>query len=144
MEAGNTIKKYVIFKLENEEYGIDILRVKEIKEMMRITRVPKAAHFVRGVVNLRGEVIPIVDLRKKFNLPEGEENESIRIIIISVDDMTVGVIVDASNEVIEIGGDSIEEAPSSIGNIEQSSICGIGKVNQRLIILLDVVKLLAL
>lgn len=144
MEANNTMKKFVVFKLENEEYGIDILRVKEIKEVLNITRVPKAAPFVKGVINLRGEVIPIVDLRKKFNLPKAEniEKKNSRIIFISMDEMNVGLMVDTSSEVLEINNEAIEEAPSAIGNIEQSYINGIGKVDQRLIILLDVAKIL--
>lgn len=135
-------KQYVVFRLENEEYGIDILRVKEIKEMMRITRVPKAAHFVRGVINLRGEVIPVIDLRKKFNLSEGKENDSTRIIIVSVDDITVGLVVDTSSEVIEISSDAIEEAPDGVGSVDQGNIYGIGKLGERLIILLDIVKII--
>ena len=142
METAYT-KQFVVFRLENEEYGIDILRVKEIKEMMRITRVPKAAHFVRGVINLRGEVIPVIELRKKFNLSEGKENENTRIIIVSVDDITVGLVVDTSSEVIEIGSDAIEEAPEVAGNVDQGSIYGIGKVGERLIILLDIVKIIS-
>lgn len=141
METAEYTKQFVIFRLENEEYGIDILRVKEIKEMMNITRVPKAAHFVRGVINLRGEVIPIIDLRKKFNLPDGKESESTRIIIVAVDDITVGLIVDTSSEVIEISSSEIEEAPAGVGNVDQGNICGIGKVGERLIILLDIVKI---
>lgn len=143
MEATKSLsRQFVVFKLENEEYGIDILRVREIKEMVNITRVPKAAHFVKGVINLRGEVIPIVDLRKRFNLPKASNTDSTRIIIVSVDDMVVGLIVDSSSEVLEIGGDSIEEAPASVGSIDQGNIFGIGKVGQRLIILLDVAKII--
>lgn len=141
METAAYTKQFVIFGLENEEYGIDILRVKEIKEMMNITRVPKAANFVRGVINLRGEVIPVIDLRKKFNLPDGIEGENTRIIIVSVDDITVGLIVDASSEVTEISSDAIEAAPDGVGNLDQGNICGIGKVGERLIILLDIVKI---
>jgi purine-binding chemotaxis protein CheW len=141
METTVYTKQFVVFRLENEEYGIDILRVKEIKEMMNITRVPKAAVFVRGVINLRGEVLPVIDLRKKFNLIEGKESESTRIIIVSVDDITVGLIVDSSSEVIEISSDAIEEAPERVGSAEQDSIYGIGKVGERLIILLDILKI---
>lgn len=141
MDTATYTKQFVIFRLESEEYGIDILRVKEIKEMMNITRVPKAANFVRGVINLRGEVIPVIDLRIKFNLPEGKENESTRIIIVSVEDITVGLIVDTSSEVIEISNEAIEEAPVGVGNVDQSNIYGIGKVGERLIILLDIVKI---
>lgn len=142
MERGVYSKQFVIFMLENEEYGIDILRVKEIKEMMNITRVPKAAHYVRGVINLRGEVIPVIDLRMKFNLPGGKENENTRIIIVSVDDIIVGLIVDTSSEVIEIKSEAIEDAPDTVGAADQSYIYGIGKVGERLIILLDIVKVL--
>ncbi|MDD3704559.1 MAG: chemotaxis protein CheW [Clostridiaceae bacterium] len=140
MQTAVVKRQFVIFKLENEEYGIDILRVKEIKEMMSITRVPKAAHFVRGVINLRGEVIPVIDLRKRFNLKEGKENESTRIIIVSVDDIIVGLIADYSSEVVEISSEAIEETPEGIGIIDQGYISGIGKVGKRLIILLDIVK----
>ncbi len=143
MEAINNLKKFVVFKLDNEEYGIDILRVKEIKEMIGITRVPKAAYFVRGVMNLRGEVIPIVELRKKFNLPEAKDTANSRIIIVTVDDITVGLVIDSSSEVLEINSDLIEDAPSSIGSVEQGNILGIGKVNNRLIILLDVARILS-
>ncbi len=143
MEPIRNMQKYVVFKLDNEEYGIDILRVKEIKEMMNITRVPKAAHFVRGVINLRGEVIPIVDLRKKFNLPAGEDTENTRIVIVTIEDITVGLVIDSSSEVLEISRELIEEAPSSVGTIDQGNISGIGKVNNRLIILLDVAKILS-
>lgn len=140
MHTAVTSKQFVIFKLENEEYGIDILRVKEIKEMMNITRVPKAAHFVRGVINLRGEVIPVIDLRKRFNLNEGEENANTRIIIVSVDDIIVGLIADYSSEVVELSSEAIEEAPEVVGIVDQGYISGIGKVGERLIILLDIVK----
>lgn len=140
MQTAVVKRQFVIFKLENEEYGIDILRVKEIKEMMSITRVPKAANFVRGVINLRGEVIPVIDLRKRFNLKEGKENESTRIIIVSVDDIIVGLIADYSSEVVEISSEAIEETPEGIGIIDQGYISGIGKVGKRLIILLDIVK----
>ena len=142
METTKYTKQFVVFKLENEEYGIDILRVKEIKELMNITRVPKAAHYVCGVINLRGEVIPVIDLRKKFNLSEGERNSNTRIIIVSIDDITVGLVVDTSSEVIEISSQAIEEAPDGIGNVDQGYIYGIGKVEKRLIILLDIVKII--
>jgi purine-binding chemotaxis protein CheW len=141
--AANITNKYVVFKLENEEYGIDILRVKEIKEMLRITRVPKAPSFVRGVVNLRGEVIPVIDLRKKFNLQQRNDTGSTRIIIVTVDEITVGLIIDTSSEVLEIEKEFIEEPPTAIASIDHSYIYGIGKVGERLIILLDVSKIIS-
>lgn len=142
--AANITNKYVVFKLENEEYGIDILKVKEIKEMLRITRVPKSPSFVRGVVNLRGEVIPVIDLRKKFNLLQKEDRESTRIVIVAVDEITVGLIIDTSSEVLEISKEFIEEPPAAISSIDHSYIYGIGKVGERLIILLDVSKIISI
>lgn len=135
--------KYVVFKLENEEYGIDILKVKEIKEMLRITRVPKAPSFVQGVVNLRGEVIPVIHLRKKFNLPEKNDTENTRIVIVSVDEITIGLVIDTSSEVVEIDKENIEEPPMAVTNIDHSYISGIGKVDDRLIILLEVAKIIS-
>lgn len=141
-EVRTDSRQFVVFRLDNEEYGIEILRVKEIKEMIRITRVPKAAHYVRGVINLRGEVIPIVDLRKKFSLIKNSDNDSTRIIIVAVEDITVGLVVDTSSEVLDIMNEDIEEAPNTIGSVEQGYISGIGKVGARLIILLNVDKIL--
>lgn len=141
--AASITNKYVVFKLENEEYGLDILRVKEIKEMMRITRVPKAPAYVRGVINLRGEVIPVIDLRKKFNLQSSQDTESTRIIIVTVDEITVGMIIDASSEVLEIDKELIEEPPATVAGIDHSFLYGIGKINERLIILLDVSKIIS-
>ena len=142
MNEKNIIKQFVIFKLENEEYGIDILRVKTIEKMSVITRVPKAPPYIKGVITLRGEVVPIIDLREKFNVKATEESENTRIIIIYVDDVTIGLIVDSVSEVTEIDSASIEESPEAVGNIEISNICGIGKLNDRIIILLDAYKIL--
>ena len=141
MDYSNASKQFVVFKLANEEYGIDILRVKTIEKMSSITRVPKTSTYVKGVVNLRGEIVPIIDLREKFNLKYYEENENTRIIIVYADDVTVGLIVDSVSEVIEIDNSLIDEPPESIGNLEVSNIYGIGKLNGRVIILLDVYKI---
>ncbi len=135
-------RQFVVFRLDNEEYGIEILRVKEIKEMTRITRVPKAPYYVRGMINLRGEVIPIVDLREKFSLVKNSDNDSTRIIIVGVEEITVGLVVDTSSEVIEIFNEDVEDAPTTISNVESGYISGIGKVGSRLIILLNVEKIL--
>lgn len=142
MDYSNASKQFVVFKLANEEYGIDILRVKTIEKMSSITRVPKTSTYVKGVINLRGEIVPIIDLREKFNLKYYEENENTRIIIVYADDVTVGLIVDSVSEVIEIDNSLIDEPPESIGNLEVSNIYGIGKLNGRVIILLDVYKIL--
>ncbi|HCJ56420.1 Chemotaxis protein CheW [bioreactor metagenome] len=134
--------QFVVFELDNEEYGIDILRVKTIEKMSNITRVPKTALYIKGVINLRGEIVPIIDLREKFNLDKKEESENTRIIIVYVDDINVGLIVDSASKVIEISNDMIELPPESLGNTEQNNIYGIGKVDDKIITLLDVKKLL--
>lgn len=143
MDLSNNIQQFVIFKLEDEEYGVDILKVKTIEKMTRIARVPKAAHYVEGVINLRGEVVPIIDLRKKFNLPKSIETDNTRIIIVSIEDITVGLIVDSASEVIEIPKEFIEDTPELVGNIDQSNISSIGKVNERIIILLNIARILS-
>jgi len=143
MNYADQNKQFVVFELENEEYGIDILRVKTIEKMSNITRVPNTPSYVKGVMNLRGEIVPIIDLRKKFDLQEKEECENTRIIIVYVDDMDVGLIVDSASKVIDISCDMIEAPPESLGNKENSSIYGIGKLDDKVITLLDVEKLLS-
>ena len=96
------IRQFVEFKIGEEEYGIDILQVKTIERMMPITRVPKAPKFVEGVINLRGEIVPVIDLKKRFDLPSGETTDNTRIIIVSVDDITMGMIVDSATEVVQL------------------------------------------
>ncbi len=135
-------KQFVVFELDDEEYGIDILRVKTIEKMSNITRGPKTPSYVKGVINLRGEIVPIIDLRERFNLKKKEECENTRIIIVYVDDMDVGLIVDSASKVIDINSDMIEAPPESLGSKENSNIYGIGKLDDKVITLLDVEKLL--
>ncbi len=142
MSSKGIAKQYVVFKLDNEEYGLDILRVKTIEKMSSITRVPKTPSYVKGVINLRGEIVPIIDLKSRFSLKETIADYNTRIVIVYVDDVTVGLIVDSATEVIDIDNNSIEEPPENIGNIEASNIFGIGKLDGRIIILLDVFKIL--
>ncbi len=136
------IRQFVEFKLGDEDYGIDILQVKTIERMMPITRVPKAPQFVEGVINLRGEIVPVIDLKKRFDLPLSETTDSTRIIIVSIDDITVGMIVDSATEVIQLSQDDIEPAPPITGSIDVNYLDGVGKIDGRLLILLNVAKLL--
>lgn len=138
----DSIRQFVEFKLGQEEYGIDILQVKTIERMMPITRVPKAPRFVEGVINLRGEIVPVIDLRKRFDLPITETTENTRIIIVSVDDITVGMIVDSATEVVQLDQDSIEPAPPITSSIDSDYLDGVGKLDDKLLILLNVEKLL--
>lgn len=135
-------KKVIIFKLKDEEYGVDVKQVKSIERMEHITRVPNTPPFVKGVINLRGIVIPIIDLRKRFELDLKDYNDQTRIIIVNVDEMEIGLIVDAANDVIDIPLSSIEPPPKVVGGIESEYLSGVAKVANHLIVLLNLNKVL--
>jgi len=137
-----TIKEYVLFKLENEYYGIDIHNVETIEKVMPITRVPYTRDFIKGVINLRGNVVPVIDLRKRFKLNNKEYDDNSRIIIVKLDEITVGMIVDSSSEVIQLGENDIDEAPSLKGTNEESYVKCIGKKNNLIIMIIDLYKVL--
>ncbi|ADL07883.1 chemotaxis protein CheW [Thermosediminibacter oceani] len=136
------VRQFVVFRLGQEEYGVDILQVNTIERMMPITRVPKAPHYVEGVINLRGEIVPVIDLRKRFDLPPLEITGDTRIIIVMVDDLTVGMIVDSATEVIQLPQEAIEPSTSVAGNINSEFLEGVGKLNDRLLIILNLEKIL--
>lgn len=134
--------KVIVFQLKDEEYGIPVQQVQSIERMMHITRVPKVAKFVKGVMNLRGVVTPIIDLRKRFGIDEVQYTESTRIIIAGVNDMEVGLIVDAANDVIDIPEGAIEPPPQVVGSVEVEYLNGVAKLDRRLLILLNLDKVL--
>ncbi len=136
------ILQLVTFRLGNEEYSLDILSVQEIIRHMELTRVPKAPEFVDGVINLRGRVIPVLDLRKRFGLSADENTEETRIIVVDINDKTVGFKVDAVSEVLRLPADTVEPPPSIVTDVDSEYIRGVGKIDGRLIILLDVTKIL--
>ena len=127
----------VIFQLGNEEYGIDILKVQEIKRMMEITRVPNAPPFIEGVINLRGQIIPVLDLRRRFKLTAGERTDNSRIMVGNVGELTVGMIVDVVLEVISLPVEDISPAPSIVTGVNSQFLDGIGKVEERLLIIIN-------
>lgn len=129
--------KYLTFLLAGEEYGLEILKVREIIGIMDITKVPQTPEFVEGVINLRGKVIPVIDLRVKFGLPRAEYNEQTCIIVVDVGTL-MGVIVDTVQEVHNVPDGDIEPPPQLGGAIDTSFILGMGKVNDDVKILLDV------
>ena len=135
-------QEYVLFKLENEYYGIDIHNVETIEKIMPITRVPYTRDFVKGVINLRGNVVPVIDLRKRFNLAEKEYDDNSRIIIAKLDEITVGMIVDSSSEVFQLSDDDIDEAPSLKGSNDEGYVKCIGKKNDLIIMIIDLYKAL--
>lgn len=135
-------EKVIVFQLEDEEYAIPVRQVKSIEKIEHITRVPRTSSFVKGVINLRGVVTPIIDLRNRFGIKEAEFSESTRIIIVALEDMEVGLIVDAANDVIDIPSNVIEPPPEVVGAVEVEYINGVAKLDKRLLILLDLEKVL--
>ncbi|RME39166.1 MAG: chemotaxis protein CheW [Planctomycetota bacterium] len=127
----------VSFHLGREEYGLDIMRVQEIILMGDITQIPEVPAYIRGLINLRGKVIPIVDLRRRFGLDDIEPTEQTRIIVVNTAGMTFGVVVDAVNEVLRIEGEQLEPPPAGLLGGEQHYILGLLKRADRITILLD-------
>ena len=134
--SGNDIQ-LVVFKLGREEYGVSILQVQEIKRITEITRVPHSPDYIKGVMNLRGSVLPVIDLKKRLNLPPEEYTDDTRIIIIKVEEIVVGMIVDAVSEVTTIDQNSIEPPQAVVGGIAADYLSGVGKLENRLLILLN-------
>ena len=135
--------KYLSFVLGEEEYGLEILKVQEINGMMGITRVPRTPDYVRGVINLRGRVIPIVSLRRKFNMPDVEDTDKTCIIVVQVDhaetELTMGIVVDEVSEVLNIKCEQIEPTPSFGGGMAAIEfVTGMGKLEDKVVILLDI------
>ena len=128
----------VTFNIGEEEFGVDILRVQEIIRTMEITRVPKAPDFMEGVINLRGKVIPIIDLRKRFGMEVKEHDKHTRIVVIEINHMIVGFVVDAVHEVLRIPTDTVEPPPPAVmEGVDSEYINGVGKLDDRLLILID-------
>ncbi|MFT4413584.1 chemotaxis protein CheW [Fredinandcohnia humi] len=141
-EQAESTLKVIVFALQNEEYGIPVSQVRSIEKMQHITRVPRTASFVKGVINLRGVVTPIIDLRNRFDTVESSYTETTRIIIVATEEIEVGLIVDAANDVMDIPVSSIEPAPEVVGTVEVEYIEGVAKLDKRLLILLSLDKIL--
>ena len=131
----------VVFRLAQEEYGLPITKVQEINRLVPITKLPQTPSFVEGVINLRGRIIPVIDLRKRFHLGEKEESDDTRIIIVEVDGQTVGVTVDQVTEVVRLPGNAVEPPPPAF-ILEAQYVNGVGKLDNRLLILLNIDKIL--
>jgi len=139
--------KYLTFALADEEYGISILKVKEIIGMMPITTVPQTPEFVKGVINLRGKVMPVMDLRLKFGMDEIEYTERTCIIVVEIEGQAgivlIGIVVDAVSEVLNIRGEDIEDTPTFGTNLNTDYILGMAKMEGGVKILLDIGKVLS-
>lgn len=134
--------KVIVFQLADKEYAIPVSNVQGIEKLMHITRVPKTQGFVKGVINLRGVVTPLIDLRERFGIPVSNNEETTRIIIITLEEMEVGFIVDSANDVIDIPVNAIEAQPEVVGSNEEDFISGVAKLENRLLILLHLDKVL--
>lgn len=143
MTSSQIEKQLVVFDLGSESYGVDINAVREIIRMQEITRVPGTADFVEGVINLRGRVIPIVDLRKQFGMPETPPNDENRIVVVDIQEQDLGVIVDAVTEVLRISADTVEPPSSLITTADSEYLIGIAKLESKLVILLDLDRVLS-
>jgi purine-binding chemotaxis protein CheW len=136
-------KKVIVFALGPEEYGVEVEKVKTIERMQPMTRVPKAPPFVKGVINLRGVVIPIIDLRSRFALPESEYTDNTRIVIVNAGEYEVGLIVDAANDVIDLVEDQIDNPPEVVGGVRAKYLRGIARIGEeRLLVLLNLEQVL--
>ena len=134
--SSNNLSQIVSFRLANEEYGVHIMCVQEIILPSDITVVPQVAEHICGLINLRGSIIPVVDLRLRFGLTASDSTEDTRIVVIEVGSRTIGIFVDAVHEVLRISQDQIEPPPSSISTVEQEYITGLVKLEDKLLILL--------
>lgn len=133
----------VSFKIGDEEFGVDILSVQEINRMSQITKVPNTPNYIEGVINLRGRIIPVIDLRVKLGMSRKEHRKNTRIVVVELKGQTMGFIVDEVNEVLRIPKEITEAPPEMVGGVNSDYITSIGKLEDRLLILLDLEKILS-
>jgi purine-binding chemotaxis protein CheW len=136
-------RQLVVFDLGSEHFGVNINIVDGIIKMQKITSVPRSPDFVEGITNLRGAVLPVIDLRKRLHMPVTETTHDTRIVVVNMDSTKIGMIVDAVTEVLTIEDDIVEPPPPMVTSVETSFITGIAKVDDRLVILLDLAKVLS-
>lgn len=141
--AATGAREYLTFRLDQEEYGIDILKVQEIRGYEPPTRIAHAPEFIKGVVNLRGTIVPIVDMRLKFNCSKADYNSFTVVIILNLRNRVVGIVVDSVSDVMELSPDNMRSAPDIESAIDSSCILGLGSVGERMLILLDIEKLMS-
>jgi purine-binding chemotaxis protein CheW len=141
-KGNDELLQLVSFSIGSEEFGVDILRVQEINRMLDVTRVPNAPEYVDGVINLRGKVIPIVNIRRRFGMDRKERDKSTRIVVVELKGQVVGFLVDGVREVLRIPKSIIEPPPALLGTVKSDYITAVGKLEDRLLILLDLEKIL--
>ena len=141
-QSGEIPSEYLTFTLANESYGIDILKVQEIRGYDSVTRIANTPAFIKGVINLRGVIVPIIDLRIKFNVGEVTYHEFTVVIIINVIGKVVGIVVDGVSDVVELPAHSIKPAPEFGATLDTRYITGLGTLNDEMLILVDIEKLI--
>jgi purine-binding chemotaxis protein CheW len=141
--AATGAREYLTFRLDQEEYGIDILKVQEIRGYEPPTRVANAPNFIKGVVNLRGTIVPIVDMRLKFNCAKAEYDSFTVVIILNLRNRIVGIVVDSVSDVMELPPESLKAAPDIDGVIDSGAVMGLGSLADRMLILLDIERLMS-
>ena len=141
--ATSGAREYLTFRLDQEEYGIDILKVQEIRGYEPPTRVANAPSFIKGVVNLRGTIVPIVDMRLKFNCEKAEYNTFTVVIILNLRSRIVGIVVDSVSDVMELPPESLKAAPEIDSVIDSGAVMGLGSLGERMLILLDIERLMS-
>jgi purine-binding chemotaxis protein CheW len=139
--AATQLLQLVSFSVAAEEYGLDILRVQEIIRTQQLTRVPNLPDYVEGVINLRGKVIPVIALRRRLGIESAEADKNTRIVVVDIHGQTIGFIVDAVSEVLRISSDTVEPTPR-VGQVEREYISGVGKLGSRLLLMLDLERLM--
>ncbi len=141
--ASSDTREYLTFRLDQEEYGIDILKVQEIRGYEPPTRVANAPNFIKGVVNLRGTIVPIIDMRLKFSCSKAEYNTFTVVIILNLRSRIVGIVVDSVSDVMELPAESLKAAPDIDSVIDNAAVLGLGSLGDRMLILLDIERLMS-
>lgn len=136
-------QQFVVFGLANEKYGVPVEQVESIERLTPITRVPKTLPFIKGVMNLRGVVVPVIDVRERFGFAVSESTDETRIIVAKVEDVVVGLIVDSVHDVLTVSSANIEEPPAMVGGIQAAYLNGIAKVGEDLFVLVNLNKILS-
>lgn len=131
------LSKYIIFQLNKQSYGVNVQQVMSIEKMSNITEVPKSSHLVKGIINLHGEVTPIIDLKERLQLGKTTYTEHTRLLIVSIHDVKLGLIVDEATDVVDIDSSLVEKAPTILRGVDESFLQGVAKLEDQLMILLD-------
>jgi purine-binding chemotaxis protein CheW len=139
----DALQEYLTFTLGNEEYGIEILKVQEIRGYDAVTRIANTPEFIKGVINLRGHIVPIIDLRIKFNLGKVDYNEFTVVIILNIGNRVVGIVVDGVSDVLMLSDTQVRPVPDLVSSIDNKYLLGLGTVDERMLILVDIERLMS-